>query len=143
MTTNKTYVAIFLLLVFTSCSTPNNTEKIVTTSSGLKYSILKKGNGEIAKVGDEISVYESMSLPNGKLIYSIEKPTLPIKFVIGKKQVIEGVEQGVTGMKQGEIRKLIVPPSLSKRKEYPDSLSPDSILIYKIELVEITKINKQ
>ena len=46
-------------------------------------------------------------------------------------------------MKQGEIRKLIVPPALSKRKEYPDHLSPDSTLIYIIELVEITKINKQ
>jgi peptidylprolyl isomerase len=49
----------------------------------------------------------------------------------------------VTGMEEGEIRKLIVPPSLSKRKDYPDYLSPDSTLIYEIELVEITKIINQ
>ena len=86
MTPKKTYIAIFLLLVFTSCSRTNNTEKIGTTRSGLKYSILKKGSGEIAKAGDEISVYESMSLPSGKLIYSNEKLALPIKFVIGKSR---------------------------------------------------------
>ncbi len=46
-------------------------------------------------------------------------------------------------MEEGEIRKLIVPPSLNKRKDYPDYLSPDSTLIYEIELVEITKIINQ
>ncbi|MBA2561671.1 MAG: FKBP-type peptidyl-prolyl cis-trans isomerase [Chitinophagaceae bacterium] len=143
MTTNKSYIAILFLLVFTGCSTTNNTDKIVTTGTGLKYSILKNGNGEIAKTGDEVAVYESMSLSGGKLIYSIAKPAPPIKFVIGKKQATEGVEQGVTGMEEGEIRKLIVPPSLSKRKDYPDYLSPDSTLIYEIELVEITKIINQ
>ncbi len=65
MTTNKSYIAILFLLVFTGCSTTNNTDKIVTTGTGLKYSILKNGNGEIAKTGDEVAVYESMSLSGG------------------------------------------------------------------------------
>ncbi len=80
-----------------------------------------------------------MAYLSGKQFYAIEKPAPPIKFTLGQKQVIAGVDEAVTGMKVGEIRKLIVPPSLSRRLEYPSYLSPDSTLLYKIELVEIVK----
>lgn len=76
---------------------------------------------------------------SGKQFYSIERPAPPIKFTIGKKQVIDGVDEAVADMKVGEIRKLIVPPSSSKREEYPPYLSADSILVYQIELVQIMK----
>jgi peptidylprolyl isomerase len=42
-------------------------------------------------------------------------------------------------MKVGEIRKLIIPPSLSKRSAYPNFLAKDSTLVYKIEQLEIMK----
>ena len=100
---------------------------------------MKNGDGEKAKPGQEVTIYESMSYLGGKHFYSIEKPVQPIRFTLGKKQVIDGEDEGVTGMKVGEIRRLIVPSSLSKRSEYPDYLSPDSTLLYKIELVEIVK----
>ena len=115
----------------------------IVTKSGLRYTVLKSGAGEAAKPGQAVAIYESMEYQHGKRFYSIERPAPPIKFTLGKKQVIDGVDEGVTGMKVGEIRLLIVPPSLSKRTEYPSSLSPDSTLLYKIELVEISKSKSQ
>jgi len=82
------------------------------------------------------SVWSGISSRN---FYSLERPAPPIKFTLGEKQVIAGVDEAVTGMKVGEIRKLIVSPALSKRQDYPPNLSPDSTLLYKIELVEIIK----
>jgi FKBP-type peptidyl-prolyl cis-trans isomerase len=132
---------IIILLLLINSSSTNQAQKEVTTKSGLRFTVLKTGDGEICKTGQEVAIYESMGYLNGKNFYSIERPAPPIKFILGKKQVIDGVEEGVTGMRVGEIRKLIVPPSLSKRQDYPSYLSPDSTLLYKIELVEITKKN--
>jgi FKBP-type peptidyl-prolyl cis-trans isomerase len=42
-------------------------------------------------------------------------------------------------MKVGERRKLVVPPSLSKRSSYPANTPPDATLYYDIELVEIVE----
>lgn len=111
----------------------------ITTKSGLRYIVLKSGSGEEAKSGQVVAIYESMAYQSGKQFYSIERPASPIKFTLGKKQVIAGVDEAITGMKLGEIRKLIVPPTLSKRKEYPHYLSKDSTLVYRVELVEILK----
>jgi len=126
-----------IILISSQVSGQNSNE--VTTKSGLRYTILKVGSGEGATRGQEVAIYESMSYLSGKQIYSIEKPAPAVKFTLGKKQAIEGVDEGVTGMKVGEIRKLIIPPSLSKRSAYPNFLAKDSTLVYKIELLEIMK----
>ena len=133
----KFITSIFFLFQLAGCSTTKKNSGEITTSTGLRYFVLKQGTGEPAKKGQEVAIYESMALMSGKEFYSIGRPDPPIKFTLGTKQVIDGVDEAVTGMKIGEIRKVIVPPSLSKRQEYPVYLSPDSTLLYQIELVEI------
>ena len=120
-------------LFLTSCSTP----KFTILDSGLKYKILKKGKGEVAKAGNEVLIHEKMSYPNDSLLFSSYSLSGPIKFRIGANQVIDGVDQGVRGMKKGEIRKLIVPPFLSKRMGNQTFPHPDSTLVYEVELIDI------
>jgi len=129
-----TFMIILIISLF-NCSQP----KEITSPSGLIYEIVKEGSGSAAKEGDEVLINETMSYPDGTLLFSTDQIGHPVKFLIGGNQVIDGVDEGVRGMKTGEIRKLIVPPALSKRKEYPPNLSPDSTLYYEIELVEILK----
>jgi peptidylprolyl isomerase len=135
----KLAIATISILILTSSQIHGQSAKEITTKSGLQYTVLKAGSGEAAKPGQQVAIYESMGYLSGKQFYSIEKPAPPIEFTLGKKQVIDGVDEAVTGMKVGEIRKLIVPPALSKRNEYPDYLSKDSTLLYKVELVKILK----
>ena len=135
----KVVISFFLLFLLTNCSNTKQFPKVITTSSGLRYFVLKQGTGEPAQKGQEVAIYESMGYLSGKNFYSIQRPAPPIKFTLGEKQVIAGVDEAVTGMKVGEIRRLIVPPALSKRQDYPSYLSPDSTLLYRIELVEIKK----
>ncbi len=129
-----TFMTILIISLF-NCSQP----KEITRPSGLIYEIVKEGSGSAAKEGDEVLINETMSYSDGTLLFSTDQIVHPVKFLIGGNQVIDGVDEGVRGMKTGEIRKLIVPPALSKRKEYPPNLSPDSTLYYEIELVEILK----
>jgi FKBP-type peptidyl-prolyl cis-trans isomerase len=118
-------------------ASPPGAEAPVTSSSGLVYQVVKRGAGPAAKPGQHVLIHETMSLADGTVVYSTRTKNQPVKFQLGGKQVIEGVEEGVRGMQVGERRKLIVPPKLSKRATYPDGLSPEATLYYDIELMEI------
>ena len=122
-----------IFLIFSSCTTQ--------TADQLHIETVSEGTGPAVKKGDVIWIEETTSYSDGTLIFSTDQIGSPLKFEVGANQVIEGVDQGVIGMRKGGVRKLIVPPSLSKRKSYPDSIHPDSTLYYSITLVEIEKGN--
>ena len=122
------------LAACTSCVSPSRT---VTTKTGLRYQVVVAANGPAALPGQTVRIHETTTLADGTLIYSTRTRNSPLKFLLGGNQVIAGVDEGVTGMRVGERRKLIVPPSLSKRSVYPASVPPDATLYYDIELVEI------
>lgn len=128
---------------FGCCIIENSSTKKTPLASGLKHEILKVGHGEAVVEGDEVIVHETMRYLDGTELYSTKGMDNLPKILVGGNQAIEGVDQGLRGMLPGEIRKLIVPPSLSKRKQYPKFLSPDSILVYEIEVVKIIKPIKE
>ena len=121
------------IVLAVACSSTDET----TTESGLKFRIVKEGDGVPAKKGDTVEISESTSYSDGTLLFSTDQIGGSLKFTIGANQVIAGVDEGVAGMKEGEIRHLVVPPSLSIRSEYPPSIHPDSTLYYVIELISI------
>lgn len=141
---SKKVLLFLLLLVIFQCSQTQSAIKgktnQVLTESGLIYETIKTGIGDFVKEGDEVIIHETTSYMSGKLIFSSRRDAgQPVKFQVGAKQAIQGVDEGVRGMKIGEIRKMIVPPELSKRSAYPDFLSPDSTLLYEVELIDIPK----
>lgn len=113
----------------------------VESDSGLKYKTLKKGIGEGAENGDEVLIYETTSYRDGTELYSNEHSTNPIKVKLGANMVTKGVEEGLQGMRSGEIRELIVPHYLAKRTFYPDNVSPDSTLVIKLIVDKVIKVN--
>jgi FKBP-type peptidyl-prolyl cis-trans isomerase len=138
---------LVLLLVLFQCrhtqkTTQGNLPGQTATPSGLIYETIKPGKGDFVKEGDEIFIHETTSYLSGKLLFSSrEAMPEPLKFRVGSKMVIAGVEEGVLGMRVGEVRKMIIPPALSKRTMYPDFLSPDSTLLYEVEVIDIVKTN--
>ena len=110
---------------------------MITTPSGLQYAIVEEGTGPAAEPGQLVRIHDVTTLADGTLIYSTRVSKSPLKFLLGGNQVIAGVDEGVVGMRVGERRKLVVPPALSKRSEYPSNIPPDATLYYDIELVEI------
>ena len=136
-----------LLVIIFQCSQTQramrgNLSNQTTTPSGLIYETIRPGEGDIVKEGDEVFIHETTSYLSGKLLFSSrEVMKEPLKFRVGGKMVIEGVDEGVQGMRVGEIRKMIIPPALSKRTMYPAFLSPDSTLLYEVEVIDIVKNN--
>jgi FKBP-type peptidyl-prolyl cis-trans isomerase len=131
---------VMLCITLLSCSGPiisGSKDDYISNPSGLKYKILKEGNGVPARVGDEVLIFETTSYRDGTILYSNENTSTPVKVLIGGNQATEGVDEGLRGMKVGEIRQLIAAPKLVKRTSYPPNVSPDSTLVIKIILHKI------
>ena len=96
------------------------------------------GSGPPAKKGDRVSVHYSGFLLDGTKFDSSVDRGVPFEFVIGQHQVIEGWENGVTGMQKGGKRKLKIPPHLAYGLTgSPPKIGPDQTLLFDIELLEI------
>ena len=108
-----------------------------TTPSGLIYTVTRKGSGPAARPGQHVLIHETTTFSDGRVHYTTRTNGRPLRFLLGGKQVIDGVDEGVTGMRVGERRMMVVPPHLSRRSAYPDGLSPDETLHYDVELVGI------
>jgi FKBP-type peptidyl-prolyl cis-trans isomerase len=115
---------------------PAAAETRITTPSGLVYTVVSEGAGPAAKAGQTVLIHETLTLPDGRLIFT-SRGKAPVRFLLGGKQVIAGVDEGVTGMRVGGRRKLLVPPALDGRTFDPTFIPPDAIRHYDIELVEI------
>ena len=124
------------VLVIVACGCARSGDA-VRTPSGLVYTVVQPGSGPAAQAGQYVLIHETTTLPDGRVHYSTHTAGQPLRFLLGGSQVIDGVDEGVTGMRVGERRKLIVPPALSRRSTYPAGLSPDDTLYYDIELVGI------
>ena len=108
----------------------------VRTASGLEYQIVTEGRGRQVQRGDSVTVHEALSLPDGRTVFdSRVAPNKPVTFTLGANQVIPGVEEGVTGMRVGERRRLRVPPALDGRTFDPAFIPPAAVRLYDIELL--------
>ena len=132
-------IAAFLLLIsLTVCLLPARSEEFKRSGSGLQFRTIRAGTGPIAKIGQTAVIHEVTRKQDGSLVADTYALNVTPQFEIGADQVIKGVDEGVVGMRVGEIRELIVPPSLSKRKGgYPPNLSPDDVLHYEVLLVRV------
>jgi FKBP-type peptidyl-prolyl cis-trans isomerase len=107
------------------------------TPSGLQYTILKKGSGTKEAVGKEILLFETTSYRDGTVLYSNENSNTPVKVLIGGNQATQAVDEALAGMRVGEVKKIVAPPHLVKRKDYPENVHPDSTLVIKMILHKI------
>ena len=131
-----------LLILFFTLSIQVLSQDTVTTKSGLKYLIIQKGNSPFVEKGDEVIIKESTFYSDGELLFSTDQIGGTLKVSAGGNQVIKGLDEGLIGMGQGEIRKLIVPPHLSRRSVYPSNIHPDSTLIYEVKVIKIHSNDK-
>jgi FKBP-type peptidyl-prolyl cis-trans isomerase len=107
-----------------------------TTGSGLKYIILKDGNGAFPKATNNVKVHYTGSLTNGEVFDSSVKRGEPIDFNLN--QVIPGWTEGLQLMKEGGKYKFYIPYSLAYgERGYPGAIPPKSDLIFEVELLKI------
>ncbi|HQB85290.1 MAG TPA: FKBP-type peptidyl-prolyl cis-trans isomerase [Candidatus Pacearchaeota archaeon] len=101
--------------------------------------ILKESEiNQFADSDDLVSVHYVGTLLDGTEFDSSVKRGVPFEFKLGAGQVIPGWDQGVLGMRVGEIRKLTLAPELAYGNYEVSPLIPtNSTLIFEIELLDL------
>jgi len=126
---NRTLGAAFL---------KNNKTKdnVVTLPSGLQYTVIKEGTGQIPKITDRVETHYAGRLINGKLFDSSYYRGKPITFPV--KGVIKGWIEALLLMKEGAKWKLFIPSDLAYgTRGAGDKIAPGSTLIFEMELLSI------
>jgi FKBP-type peptidyl-prolyl cis-trans isomerase len=105
---------------------------------GLQIEELRPGTGDEAHAGDNVTVHYVGTLTDGKKFDSSRDRDEGFSFKLGAGQVIKGWDQGVEGMKVGQIRKLTIPPELAYgARGYPPVIPPSSTLVFEVELLSV------
>jgi FKBP-type peptidyl-prolyl cis-trans isomerase len=113
-----------------------------TTPGGVKYETLKEGSGPELKIGQSAVLHYVGNIENGEVFDSSRTSNQPRTFRIGVQPLIKGWEEGVPGMRVGELRKLTIPPALGYGAAgRPPSIPPQATLVFEIELLDILPDN--
>jgi FKBP-type peptidyl-prolyl cis-trans isomerase len=104
------------------------------------YADLQVGTGAPITAGHEVAVYYKGWLTNGTLFDESKANSSgqmqPFDFTFGASpsQVITGWEQGLSGMKVGGVRFLIIPPAVGYGSAGQGSIPGNSVLIFQVQL---------
>ena len=114
-------------------------DKVITTDSGLKYTEVKEGTGATPQKGQTVTVHYTGTLEDGTKFDSSRDRGQPFSFKLGVGQVIKGWDEGLSTMKVGDRRKLIIPPDLGYGARGAGGvIPPNATLIFDVELLKIS-----
>jgi len=112
------------------------------TPSGLQYEDTTVGTGATAAAGKTCVMHYTGWLwtnnAKGKKFDSSLDHGSPFSFKLGAGQVIRGWDEGVSGMKIGGKRTLLIPPDLGYGSRGAGGvIPPNATLLFEVELVAI------
>jgi peptidylprolyl isomerase len=110
----------------------------VTTPSGLKYTDVVVGDGPSPRPGQTVAVHYTGTLTNGTEFDSSRRRGQPYSFVFGQTPMIKGWDEGLSTMKVGGRRQLVVPPALGYGAAgRPPQIPGGSTLLFDLELLDV------
>jgi FKBP-type peptidyl-prolyl cis-trans isomerase len=142
--------AAFLLLLTASGSVeaqhkippiPETARAPVALRSGLKYIDIKVGTGVPAVKGRMVRIAFIGWVTKTQMMFDFRDAPSPLAFRLGAPDpnVVPGLNQGVSGMRVGGKRRLIVPARLGHGSKGTKLIAPNSDLTYDVELVSVAR----
>lgn len=109
------------------------------TGSGLYYQDLVPGTGEEAVNGTTVTVHYVGWFYSGSQFDGSRDRGTPFQFSLGAGSVITGFDEGVSGMRVGGLRKLVIPPKLGYGSAgAPPSIPGQATLVFEVELLGVS-----
>lgn len=108
---------------------------VITTPSGLQYMVMVKGDGPLPTITSEVEVHYEGTLIDGTIFDSSYERGESISFPLNG--VIKGWTEGVQLMPVGSTYMFYIPSELAYGNRDSGPIPPNSVLIFKIELLGI------
>ena len=107
--------------------------------ASLEVTDITVGDGEEATPGSTVNVhYVGVAHSTGEEFDASYNRGEPLSFRLGVGQVIAGWDQGVTGMKVGGRRKLVIPPAMGYGDRGAGNvIKPGETLIFVVDLIAV------
>ena len=133
----------FLLAMVAAIAAAGCSSSAVSPSNNVPFSQsdLRAGTGAAAASGQTLSVnytgwfYDASKTDQKGLIFDSNRGKDAFRFTLGVGAVIDGWDQGLTGMQVGGVRRLVIPPSLAYGSSRRGSIPPNTTLLFEIELL--------
>lgn len=123
-------------------NTPVPEDKFTEVTSGLLVATALTGQGEVIKPGQIVAVHYIGRFEDGTQFDSSVERGEPLVFEYGTGQLIPGFEQGISNMRLGEVRRIIIAPELgygASGVTLPNGtvvIPPNATLIFDVILVD-------
>ena len=116
-------------------STPSDSTYMVT-ETGLKYAVVKEGNGKKPAATDAVTVHYTGKLTDGTVFDSSVSRGEPATFPLNR--VIPGWTEGLQLMKEGGTTVFYIPSTLAYGEQgAPGAIPPNSDLIFEVQLISV------
>lgn len=112
---------------------------VTTTASGVQFEVLRAGGKEKYDPAIHGSAPTATIMYRGRLINGkvFDQSTSPIQFNITR--VIPGFTEALKAMPIGSIWEVTIPAHLAYGENGPDSIGPNSTLIFQMQLLALSK----
>ena len=115
-----------------------NLANMTKMSNGVYFQDIPAGNGATVVAGNHLTVHYTGYFTNGTSFdTSVGKAAFGFTIGANPRQVIEGWDTGLIGMKVGGTRKLVIPSALAYGSGGFTGIPPNSILVFNVQLVSI------
>jgi FKBP-type peptidyl-prolyl cis-trans isomerase len=110
----------------------------ITTTTGLRYVVLNEGTGPKPKPGEVVKVLFKGMFFDGRVFDQVSDPSKAFSFRLGRGEIIDGWEEGISKMAVGGKCILIVPYYLAYgSRGQPPRIPRQTSLIFEVELLSI------
>lgn len=107
------------------------------TPKGAWIRDLVVGTGDSARTGVQVAIHYMGTFPDGKQFDANGETDQPYVFRVNAGEVVPGFDEGVSGMRVGGRRQVIIPPALGYGSVDNGPIPANSILVFTIELVRV------
>ncbi|CAN0921830.1 Peptidyl-prolyl cis-trans isomerase FKBP20-2, chloroplastic [Linum grandiflorum] len=118
-------------------------DKYVKTETGLIYKDFQVGQGECPKAGQQVTFHYIGYNESGRRIDSTYLQGSPAKIRLGTNGLVPGFEEGISDMRPGGKRRIIIPPELGPPVGPSTFFSAKQFEVFDVELLSIQNCTRR